>query len=432
MTTIHHTSIRSHVLAGLVALAVLFVVGVGWSITTTISGAVISEGILVVKSGVKVVQHPTGGVIGAILVDDGAAVQSGDVLIRLDETVTKANLAIVLNTLDQLNAKKARLQAERDDLDRFSFPSDMAERASNPDVASLMTGERRLFDLRKSARAGQKSQLQERIKQLNDQIGGLVGQIVSNTHQKEFIGTELTGVRDLWEKRLVPIQRVMSLEREAARLDGEINRLAAAIAEAKGKIAETKLQISQIDQNFRSDVAKELHETDAKLSEMEERKVAAADQLSRIEIRSPQNGIVNQLAVRTVGGVITPGETLMSIVPDSDALEVEVKFSPVEVDQVKVGQTVSLRFSAFNQRTTPEIMGEVTRVSSDVAHDAKTSAIYYVARIIPNKTSLKQIDGFQFVPGMPVEAFIQTDPRTVASYLVKPLYEQFQKAFRER
>jgi HlyD family secretion protein len=425
-------SIRHHIMIGFGALALLVGGAGGWAATTELSGAVVASGLLVVESDSKKVQHPTGGVIGEILVHEGEVVKAGDVLVRLDETVTRANLAIIVKSLNENSARRARLEAEREGADTIAFPPELIAQQGNRDVDSLIAGETRLFELRRSARQGQKAQLGERIGQLDEEIGGLTGQADSKKRENELIQRELGGVRELWEKKLVPISRVTGLEREAERLNGEGSQLIASAAQAKGKKIETGLQIIQVDQDMRSDVAKDLREIEAKTSELVERRVAAEDQLKRIDIRAPQNGTVHQLSVHTVGGVVTPSEVLMMIVPDGDALNVEIKVPPSEIDQLRVGQTAALRMSAFNQRTTPEINGVVSRVSADIEQDQKTGATYYVARIALLEAEIARLGGVRLVPGMPVEAFVQTDSRTVASYLVKPLKDQIMKAFRER
>jgi len=425
-------SIQRNIIWGGIAL-VLLIGGVGgWAVTTELAGAVITPGTLVVESEVKKVQHPTGGVVGEIRVKDGTKVDAGDILLRLDETVTRANLAIILKSLNELAARRARLEAERDNASQISFPSDLLSADDTLDVASVVSGEQKLFELRKAARQGQKAQLEERIGQLQEEVTGLAGQSASKRKEIEFIHRELVGVRELWEKKLVPINRVMLLEREAVRLDGESNQLAATAAQAKGKKTETGLQIIQIDQDLRSDVSKELREIQSKVAELVERKVAAEDQLKRIDIRSPQRGTVHQISIHTVGGVISPSEQLMLIVPEDDLLTVEVRIAPQDIDQLRVGQRATLRFAAFNQRTTPEINGVVSRISADTAFDQKTGSSYYLGRIALPKEELARLEGLKVIPGMPVEAFIQTDTRSVMSYLVKPLHDQIVKAFRER
>jgi HlyD family secretion protein len=426
-------SIRRHLLAG-VALVVLLAGGVGgWAATTELAGAVIAPGNLVVETNVKKVQHPTGGVVGELRVRDGTPVKAGDVVVRLDDTVTRANLAIVVKSLDELAARQARLEAERDGAQAPSFPAELLARRHDPDVARLVAGEQKLFETRRSARQGQKAQLKERVGQLQEQIAGLTDQIAAKRREIELIGQELKGVRELWQKNLVQVSRVTALERDAARLEGERGSLVSSIAQTKGKITETELQILQIDQDLRTEVGKELAEIRGKVSELVEKRVTAEDQLKRVDIRAPQDGTVHQLSVHTVGGVITPnGEPLMLIVPKADALTVEARIAPQEIDRVHVGQRAVLRFSAFNQRTTPELNGAVSVVSADISTDPKTGASFYTVRIAISGAELARLGGLKLVPGMPVESFIQTEQRTVLSYLTKPLVDQALKAFRER
>lgn len=425
-------SIRLHLLAGVTVVAVLVGAVGGWAGTTEISGAVVAPGVFVVESNVKKVQHPTGGIVGDLRVQDGDRVKLGEIVMRLDETVTQANLAIVRKTIDEFESRQARLEAERDDAAAIVFPAELLARmASYPDVERMISGERKVFDLRKIARAGQKSQLKERTSQLREEIQGLTGQIAAKKRETELIGQELEGVRDLWRKNLVPIQRVTALERDAARLEGERGSLMAATAQAKGKISEIELQIIQIDQDLRSEVARELREIQGKLSEYVERKIAAEDQLKRIDIRAPQDGTVHQLNVHTVGGVVSPAEPIMLIVPEADLLTIEVKIEPQNIDQIRFGQRAVVRLSSFSQRTTPEINGEVSRISADLTTDQRTGLSYYTVRIAVPPEELTRLKGFKVMPGMPVESFIQTQERTVLSYLTKPLTDHVFKAFRE-
>jgi HlyD family secretion protein len=418
-----------------VAAAVVFilVVGVGgWGATAVISGAVVASGSLVVDSNVKKVQHPTGGIVGELRVRDGDRVHAGDVVVRLDETVTRANLAIVTKGLGELMARKARLESERDGRDTIIFPAQLVADAGDPDRAAAMDSERKLFDLRKTARSGQKAQLRERIAQLQEEIAGLTAQQIAKAKEIALIERELAGVRELWKQNLVQLNRLTALEREATRLDGERGQLIAAAAQAKGKIAETALQILQIDQDIASDVAKELREVDGKIGEFIERKVAAEDQLKRIDVRAPQDGTVFQLAVHTVGGVITAGDPIMLIVPEADNLSVEAKVNPQDIDQLQLNQKAMLRFTAFNARTTPEIEGIVTRISADTSIDQRTGQSYYTVRIAMAADQVERLGNVKLLPGMPVEAFVQTGDRTMLSYLMKPLHDQFVRAFREK
>jgi HlyD family secretion protein len=311
-------------------------------------------------------------------------------------------------------------------------PKQLADKTNDPDVQEALASERKLFELRRKARLGQKDQLQQRIKQLQEQITGLTAQQAAKSKEMEIIGQELQGVRDLWAKNLVQINRLTSLEREEARLQGEHGQLIATAAEAKGKIVETQLQILQVDQEFASDVAKELRDADSKIGEYVERKVTAEDQLKRTDLRAPQDGVVFQSTANTVGGVITAGDPVMLIVPETDTLIVEAKVEPKDIHQVQFGQPVVLRFSAFNMRTTPETNGTVVRVGADTSTDQRTGQSYYLVRISMTPEEIAKLGEVKLTPGMPVEAFIQTGNRTMLSYLVKPLHDQLKRAFREK
>ncbi|AMX97951.1 MULTISPECIES: HlyD family type I secretion periplasmic adaptor subunit [Mesorhizobium] len=430
-TSVVDRAIRRYLLGG-IATSILLVGGAGsLAAVIDLSGAVIGSGKLVVDSSVKKVQHPTGGVVGQIFVREGDAVQAGQVLIHLDETVTRANLAIVTKSADELDARLARLKAERDGADAIGFPPSLMSRRDDPDVSGTMAGEQSLFEFRRQARAGQKAQLAERISQLAEEVSGLTEQKDAKSQEIKLIGTELAGMRTLWERKLVSIDRITALEREAVRLEAEHGQLIAAIAQSKGHTSEIRLQIIQIDQDLRSEVATELREVQAKLSELVERKVSAEDQLKRIDIRSPQAGVVLQLAVHTIGGVITAGEPVMLIVPVADRLTVEARVAPQDIDQLKQGQEATLRLSAFNQRTTPELNGSVSKISADLSTDERTGAGYYTVHIVLPRTELARLKRLTLAPGMPVEVFFTTSSRTMLSYLVKPLADQIQRAFRE-
>ena len=425
-------SIRRHIIAGSVLVGVLaFGLG-GWASTAEISGALIAPGDIVVDSNIKKVQHPTGGVVGQLFVHDGDHVKAGQILIQLDETVTRANLAIVTKGLTELYARKARLAAERDGDDSVAVPKEFADHLDSPDVQEALASERRLFELRQQDRAGQKKQLQERITQLQQEISGLTAQQDAKTKEIALTDQELQGVRDLWQKNLVQLSRLTGLERDEARLEGERGQLVAQAAEAKGKIAETQLQIIQVDADLASDVAKELRETDSKIGEYVERKVTAEDQLKRTDIRAPQDGIVFESKANTVGGVITAGDPIMMIVPEDDKLQVEVKVDPKDIDDVQFDQPVVLRFTSFNVRTTPEIDGKVVRIAADTTTDQRTGRTYYSVRIAMANDQIKRLGDVKLTPGMPVEAFIETGERTMLSYLIKPLHDQLMRSFREK
>jgi HlyD family secretion protein len=403
----------------------------GWAAVTELSGAVVAPGALVVDSHVKKVQHPTGGVVGEILARDGDRVRMGDVVVRLDETVARASLAMVSKSLDELAARRSRLEAERDGAEQIAFPAAWRNRLQEAELSSLIRGEINVFQDRREARAGQKAQLQERIAQLQEQIDGLKLQASAKGDEIQLIQDELIGVEQLWKKNLVPITRVSALKREETRLRGERGQLISNIAQAKGRISETALQIIQIDQDLRSEVSKELREVQAKAAEFVERQTTAEDQLRRIEIRAPQDGIVHQSIVHTVGGVINAGEPLMLVVPEADELSVEVKVLPQDIDQLRPGLEAVLRLSAFNQRTTPELKGRVHLIAADLVTDQRSGVQYYPVRVAFADGERARLGDLKLVPGMPVEGLIQTGYRTVFSYLTKPVADNMAKAFRE-
>jgi membrane fusion protein, type I secretion system len=425
-------SIRRHTIA-LGAAAAFIVLGMGvMGAATDMSGAIISSGSLVVESSVKKVQHPTGGVAKTLLVEEGTRVNGGDLLIQLDETVAQANLSAVTKALWELEARRARLQAEREGEADIAFPDELSAMAPDSPARAILIGERRFFQLRREASDGQKHQLNEQIAQLKQQIAGMEDQLAAKKEESDLIVKELTGVEQLWEQRLVSINRLTALQREAARLLGERGQLTASIAQARGRISETELKILQIDQDFRSGVAKELADVRAKYAETFEKRIAARDQADKLDIRAPQSGVVHDLTIHTRGGVIAAGETIMTIVPDMDSLIVETRITPQDIDQVWLGQPAVLRFINFNQRTTPEIDGEVSRIGADVTREDKATPTYYAVRIAIGPQQISKLGKTRLMPGMPVEVFLRTADRTLLSYLMKPLADQLHRTFKEK
>jgi HlyD family secretion protein len=415
--------------AGLRVLIVgLGLVG-GWAVLVPLSSAVVVPGNLIVETNVKKVQHPTGGVVAQIRVQDGSRVQEGDLMVRLDETQTRAALQVVTNQLDQVAARVARLVAERDGRDMPDW-GELAKRRVT-EIELLLASEQSLFRARASSRHSQKELLRTRISQLGEEIAGFEAQIKSKTAQLELIGGELNGVQILYDKQLVALPRLTTLQREAARLDGERGQLQSSIAEAQGKISESELQIIRIDQDFRTELMKELREAQDKQAELGERAVAARDQLNRVEIKAPTSGYVHQLSVHTVGGVVAAGEVMAQIVPDADELQVEAHVPPNEIDHVRLGQSGLVRFSAFNQRTTPQLSGLVSFVSADIAHDKQTNAAYYTVRVTLPGNERRRLGELQLIAGMPTEVFLQTGSRTMVSYLLKPITDQLHRSFNE-
>jgi HlyD family secretion protein len=416
-------------------LAVVFILvgGLGvWATTTSIVGAVIGSGVVVVETNVKKVQHPTGGIVGEIKVKNGDRVKAGDLLIRLDETLTRTNEQMISKQLDQLTMREARLKAERDGTEVITVPASLASRSLQPDVAEIISGEQSLFASRRESKAGQLSQLRERTAQLAQEADGIAAQIQAKTREIKLIADELTGLSDLETKQLVTTTKLAALKREKARLEGEFGQYEAALAQTKGRRTEVSLQMARLDQEMRTQVVNDLREAQTKIAELLERQIAAADQLRRVDIRAPQDGLVHQLTVFTVGGVINPGEQIMLIVPQDDRLLVEAKISPSDIDQVRKGMQARLRFSAFSQQTTPQITGEVVSLSADLNRDQISGEIFFTARISISDEERAKLGANKLQPGIPVEVHITTEERTALSYLVKPMADQINRAFRER
>lgn len=425
-------SLRPYII-GAGAVFVFLVGGLGtWAAATSLAGAVLATGSVVVDSNTKKVQHPTGGIVGEILVKDGDHVRAGDLLLRLDETVTRANLQVITKQLDELAMRQARLKAERDGLAELVVPQLFAGRESDPLVREAIDGENSLFASRRSGRESQKAQLRERIGQIAEEISGLNRQLASKSSETVLLRQELVAVQDLYGQKLMALPRVISAQRDLARLEGDSGQLTAQMAQAKGKSTETELQILQIDQDLRTEIVKELRETQSKESELVERKAAAEDQLKRVELRAPQSGTVHQLAAHTIGGVINQGEPVMLIVPENDRLVIEARVAPHEIEQVRHARTALLRLTAFNQRTTPELVASIDRISADVNHDQQSGMTFFIVRLSIADDELKKLNGGILVPGMPVDVQIKTEERTALSYFMRPLVDQFARTFKER
>ncbi|HHZ09845.1 MAG TPA: HlyD family type I secretion periplasmic adaptor subunit [Rhizobiales bacterium] len=427
----HRDGVRGNLLFG-AAIALALVGGLGgWVATTSLAGAVIAGGTVVVESSVKAVQHQLGGIVGEILVRNGDRVTAGEVVIRLDETTLRANLDIVSNHLDRARIRMARLEAELAGAADMSLPQSMRDRADDPDVRLLLSGERALFLSRSRSLASRITALKSRSEQYRQQIAGLDAQRRAVEDALVVLKRDLATVRDLYERKLVSLERLSSLELQIAQQKGEIGRLTAAIAEAEGRVSENALQVMQIEDEARETANAELREVESREAELIERRQIAADQLARTTIRAPQTGLVQELAVHTVGGVVNPGQTLMLIVPENDALVVDAQISPVRIDEIASGQPVLIRFSAFDRNSTPECRGRVDMVSADLVRDEATHTAFYKARILIEDGPTCLADGQRLLPGMPVEVHINTGERTVWSYIAKPILDQFQRSLRE-
>ena len=411
------------------ALATVFVVLIGgWAATAKLAGAVIAAG-SVVDSNSRKVQHPSGGVVGEIHVKNGDTVEAGQVIVRLDETQTRAALGIIVTQLTELIGRKSRLAAERDGLDIILFPEGFEEQSV--ESRRVAVGERRFFNARREAMDSQVGQLKERITQLREEIIGLVTQRDAKQREVKLVAEELARVKDMYERSLMPITRYIQMQRDEARVAGELGVLISQIARTKAQISEIEIQMLGLDQTMRSEAQKELREIEAQIGELREREIAARDNLKRVDIRAPVAGTVHDLQIFTIGGVVRAAEPLMAIVPSDDELTIRARVAPADIDQITLGQDAFLRFSAFNQRTTPEIPGKVSSIGADLSRDEATGETYYKVGLTADPTEMKKLEGLQLVPGMPVEVFIQTTERTALSYISKPLTDHLERAFRE-
>jgi len=421
-------SLRGRVIAGSVA-ALLLLGGVGgWAATARLSGAIISNGTVLVAGYVKVVQHLDGGVVRAIDVEKGQHVTAGDVLLRLDDVQIRTERSILRWQRAELVARQARLVAERDAADAIAFPPDFL--TAYPDAASILEGERQLFDSTTRNRRSKREQLELQVAQLEEEVGGLRIQATAQADELALAQAERDRMGSLAEKALIESTRLNTADRELARLLGAQGELTASIARSGARISEVKLQILEIDEVAYTEAQRELRTVDANIAEVTDRLTEVEDRLARTLIRAPVTGTVNELSVTTVGGVISPAQPLLTIVPQDADLKIEFRIAIRDIDQVRPGQPVQLRFSAFNQRTTPEIPALVSRVSAAATSDADSGQSYYLAEA-EVQGDLSELGERGLIPGMPVDVFVQTEERVAIAYFVKPFTDQIVRAFRE-
>ena len=423
-------SARLPFLVGFLAL-VLLVAGVGiWSVRTEIAGAIISSGTIVVENNRQIVQHAEGGVVGRIAARDGDLVEAGALLVRLDDTLLRSELLVAELQLIELRARRARLEAERDDASDVTFPENLSAMASVA-AAQQIAGQVKLFEARRSSLEKEKSLIAERIKQTHNQIEGADAQLSALAIQERLVSEELNGQESLLEKGLVQMQRVSSLRREAARLAGEIGKLKANVAQFRGEIAALEIELLKLETTRREAAITKLRDIQFRELELAERWRSLSERLARLDIRAPVRGIVYGSTIFGQNAVVQPAEPLMYIVPQDQPLIVSARVDAIHIDQVHVGQPASLLFTAFNQRITPEVAGRVIAVSADVFQDEITGLTYYKVDVMPLEDELFQLENRELLPGMPVEAHLRTEDRTPLSYLTKPLTDYFGRALRE-
>ena len=425
----HGFGIRTRVVVGTLAGFLLIGGFGGWAAMAELTGAVIAAGTLKVEQNLKTIQHLDGGIIGSIDVKEGDRVAKDQVMIRLDDTQNRAELAIIKSQIIEISARRSRLIAERDGQDRMDLPELLT--GDDATVLAAVRGEQHLLEGNRQNRSSQKEQLSLGMEQLKEEINGLQAQRDSKSDEIVLVQAEKEKLIGLAEKKLIEASRTYGNARELVRLVGEKGETDAGIARARARLSETRLQIIAIDESARTDAQKELSEIEPKLFELKERQATIRDRLSRTDIRAPVAGTVNELLVHTIGGVITPAQKVMTIVPADALLKVEAKLSPNDIDQVFLGQKANLRFTTFDQRTTPEMKGEIAYISASTSVDEATGQTYYVANVSVSASELAKLGDRKLMPGMPVEVFVSTESRTALSYLAKPMMDQFVRAFRE-
>ena len=418
-------ALRRQLLAVTALLLVLFVLAA----TVPIDGAVIGAGQVTVQTRVKRVAHPTGGVIGDILVHNGDHVRVGQVLLRLDDRVSGADSRLADQTVDQLLAQQARADSERLGLGAPVFPRDLTE-AGSPGAARAIDDERRLFALHRREEAGLTGQLSARTVQDEAQIHGFEAQIAAIDQQRRLIERERMGVRDLWDKQLVTISRMNQLDRTAADLDGTRGSLEAQIAQSRARITEAREQAIQLIETRRVAAGNELNQINAQLGQQQIRRVTANDSRDRSAVRAPYAGTVEKIAFAAVGDVIRPAEPILEIVPDHAAMVVEAMISPTQIDKIRAGLDARIRLSGTSRATTPDLPGRVINVATDRTENPETKQAYYLATIAFDPAALAG-EQIELKSGMPAEVHIATGHRTLLSYLLRPLRDQFARAFRD-
>ncbi len=424
-------SVRRQMVVGLIALGIL-VGGFGtWAFLAQITGAVIASGQIEVDRNRQVIQHPDGGVVQAILVDEGDEVEAGDLLIQLDPTVIRSELTIVEGQLFEIMARRGRLEAERDNADTITFPPELLA-FNRPEVQELIQGQTRLFEARKESAAKTIEQLVQRRAQIESQITGIQAQQEAITRQQELIGDELVDQQSLLQRGLAQASRVSALQREEANLLGRVGELAASRAQAAEQITEIEIQILGQETTRREDAITRLRDLQFNELELSERQRTLSEQLDRLDIRAPVSGVVYGLTVFAERSVVRPADPVMFLIPQDRPLVIAAQVQLTDVDQIFVGQEATMRFSAFDQRRTPELLGEVTLISADAFTDDNTRASFYRVELQLKEGEIERLPGdMTLIPGMPVESFVRTADRSPMDYLIKPLADYFAKAFRE-
>lgn len=424
-------AIRRYMLLAGATLSVLVVGAGGWAATMNISSAVIGSGVVGVEGNTKKIQHGKGGIVKEIRVGNGAMVHAGDILLRLDGVEASTSLSATSKEIDQLDARRLRLIAERDGSEELIAPLQQVSRLDDGQFIEGLKSETTLFEARREQIVAKAAQLKEQIAQIARQRDGTRQRLLANAEETSWSGQQAGRLENLAKSGLVQFSRLADSKRIVAQLSGERSQLLSDEATAEKRITEIELQIAQLHKDRRAEVLADLLDTEGRLAKLREQRLALEDQIANLDIRAPVDGIVHQLATHTIGGFLSPGETAMNIVPTRDMLTVDMRIRPTDVDQISIGQAARLRFSAFNQRTTSEIEGRVESLSPDVSSNEQTGETWYSARIAISQQERAKLGDLALIPGMPVEAYIKSQPRTALAYLIKPISDQMERAMRE-
>ena len=424
------TGLRWTGMLGLFATVALLGGGSYWATTTEISGAVIAIGTVEVAGRPKSIQHLDGGIIFELTTKDGDFVDKGDVLLRLDDTTLRANLSIYRTRLSEALTLRDRLIAEQGGKQAIDFaaPDPLIGRS---EFTLHQAVQRDIFEARQLLEQGRGEQLAEKIHQYQNQTQGVNSLIESKRQQLVLVEEELSSLRSLSEKGLARASQLLGIQRTQADLLGQIAEHQSELASIQNSIRDTELEILQGRRATVEEVVTQLREATTNIQELRQQILTTQKQLERVAVRAPNGGRIHEMEYSTIGGVIPPGGTIMQIIPLDEGFGLRTKIDPASVDQVYVGQPAKVRFPAFNQRTTPELSGQVKDISATTSLDEITGANFYWVDIEVSEEELARLDGLELIPGMPVEAYIKTNERTVVSYLVKPLADQLNQAFRE-
>lgn len=425
------TDLRSHARSGFILTIILFGILAGWMSYTEINSAVVSTGSVIVKGKPKSVQHLDGGIVEEILIEDGQKVRRGETMIVLDDTLLQANLDIYTTRYANALALQARLRAEQSEADTIHMANTPYSFRTEIDVASHLVGQQELFEARRDLQVGQVEQLDEKIRQFENQKTGISALVTSKRDQINYVEQELASVIQLSEKGLALESQVLTLQRQKADLIGQIAEHESELARIDNSIYETRLQILQARRQFKEQVVTDLRDVTISIEEMTHQIVSTEKQIDRVQIKAPVDGTVHELQIFTLGGVVPPGATLLQLISLQEGVEFQVNVDPASIDQVYVGQTATVRFPAFSQRTTPELTGTVIATSASSVVDEQTGFAFFRVTLDISQSELERLGNQQLVPGMPIEALLTTGERSVLSYLIKPLADHINKAFRE-